>query len=286
MNECKIVQDLLPLYVEDLVSPETKVFVDQHCEGCESCGKLMQRGLAEIPEPEKDPKEYKKALRKNQVNLICKAVTLLLVVVVLLYTGCTKLDEYMKWKNGYAPVEQVVKAPVGNGKVTLVDWDESGWEIGGVENVGTILWMETMDVLDLGPANTRYSLNSSGDTRPWENVQIYWAPNGIPFLATAELLEGGKGIFVHDHKSWYDEDGGHHSASGFLPSSRGNGLVDVLTALCRENKDFPTGWESVEFTFHKWQDDSETIIFVYETDNGCRGLLDFHYPSEMITDVN
>ena len=152
--------------------------------------------------------------------------------------------------------------------------------------MGTILWMRTMDVMDMGVGQTRYSLGESGDTRPWENVQIYWAPNGIPFLATADLLEGGKGIFIYVHKSWYDEDGRHHSESRFLPSSTGNGLVDVLTALCKEIEAFPTGWENIEFTFHQWQDDSETITFVYETDNGIRGLIDYHFPTEAITKVN
>ena len=35
MNECKIVEDLLPLYAEDLISPESKEFVEEHCAGCE-----------------------------------------------------------------------------------------------------------------------------------------------------------------------------------------------------------------------------------------------------------
>lgn len=36
-KECSIVRDLLPLYVEDMVSPETGEFVKEHLNGCEEC---------------------------------------------------------------------------------------------------------------------------------------------------------------------------------------------------------------------------------------------------------
>lgn len=37
MNTCKIVQDLLPLYFDDLCSPETKQFIEEHLKECECC---------------------------------------------------------------------------------------------------------------------------------------------------------------------------------------------------------------------------------------------------------
>ena len=36
-KECSIVRDLLPLYVEDMVSADTGEFVKAHLEGCEAC---------------------------------------------------------------------------------------------------------------------------------------------------------------------------------------------------------------------------------------------------------
>ena len=221
MNECRIVEDLIPLYAEGLTNEEASEFVKNHVASCDRCRKLLERCQITVPVPEEDVKAYKKALQKNTINMTCRIVVVALVLLIVFYIGCTKLGEYMLWKDGRAPVEQVVKAPVGNGEVTLVDWEASGWEIGGVENVGTILWMRTMDVMDMGVGQTRYSLGESGDTQPWENVQIYWAPNGIPFLATADLLEGGKGIFVHANERWYDENGGHQPArhSGSRPAA-------------------------------------------------------------------
>lgn len=42
-KECSIVRDLLPLYVEDMVSADTGEFVKEHLEGCEECRKEYER---------------------------------------------------------------------------------------------------------------------------------------------------------------------------------------------------------------------------------------------------
>ena len=36
-KECSIVRDLLPLYIEDMVSENTAVFVGEHLKNCPSC---------------------------------------------------------------------------------------------------------------------------------------------------------------------------------------------------------------------------------------------------------
>ena len=40
-NECKIVRDLLPNYVEDLTSKETKEFIENHIEACKECKDIL-----------------------------------------------------------------------------------------------------------------------------------------------------------------------------------------------------------------------------------------------------
>ena len=41
-NECYIVRDILPLYVEDMVSEETAKFVKEHLENCPECTKEFE----------------------------------------------------------------------------------------------------------------------------------------------------------------------------------------------------------------------------------------------------
>lgn len=36
-NECSIVRDILPLYLENMVSDETGTFVKEHLKGCPEC---------------------------------------------------------------------------------------------------------------------------------------------------------------------------------------------------------------------------------------------------------
>lgn len=36
-NECNIIRDILPLYIEDMVSDDTASFVEEHIKGCSKC---------------------------------------------------------------------------------------------------------------------------------------------------------------------------------------------------------------------------------------------------------
>lgn len=283
MTQCKIVEDLLPLYVEELTSEETTEFVREHTNTCEHCRKLLERAREPVPAAE-DGKAYKKALWKNKINMISKALLLFILVIGLLYVVCTWLTDYMAWKNGEAPVEQVLEAPTGYGKVTLVDWEGSGRRIGNARNEGTLIRIE-MKHFEQDEWGYGWFGNSGEMAKEWENVQAEWAPNGEELFFSAELLDGGNGIFVRDYKYWVDEDGSH-AEERLLPEKSEHGYLDILVDGCRNHPDFPTGWENIEFSFYQWQEDCETITFVYETDNGCRGLLDFHYPSETITDID
>ena len=42
MKNCNIVKDLLPLYQEDMVSEESKTFIQEHLEECEMCKKTLE----------------------------------------------------------------------------------------------------------------------------------------------------------------------------------------------------------------------------------------------------
>ena len=54
MKECAIVKDLLPLYIEDMVSEETKIFINEHLKECEDCRNeldiLKSEALISTPE--------------------------------------------------------------------------------------------------------------------------------------------------------------------------------------------------------------------------------------------
>ena len=283
MNECRIVQDLLPLYVDELLSEESAEMVRSHTENCEACRKVLERYREPMPEEQQDPKAYKKSIRKDTINLFAKILLGALLIAGVLICLLNRLSVWYEWKHGDAPVEAVFESPDGFGKVTVVDWDESGvsWE-----GSGSLVWDElTVQVAD----EWGHGIYSSKGCIPvpWEDIQVEWAPNGYDYLIEAEHIDGYKVLFVFDTESWFNEEGGHHVEGKRYPLDyNGPGLSEILIPLCQAHPDFPTGWESVEFTFFRWSEDSEVITFVYELDNGTRGFLEYEYKTETIISVD
>jgi hypothetical protein len=90
-NECKIIQDILPLYAENIVSEETSVFVETHLVDCGICRDLLN-GM-------KDPTDVpitlsaaplvhlkKKMFRKRMITvLVTAAVVLSIAITGLVY---------------------------------------------------------------------------------------------------------------------------------------------------------------------------------------------------------
>ena len=98
-NECKIVSDLLPLYLENLVCEETEKFVKNHLSECEACKKefeALQSGddLKEVFEEEptksvEDIKPFKKIMKK--MNMQVHSISYLLIIFFIFF-GFLSMD--------------------------------------------------------------------------------------------------------------------------------------------------------------------------------------------------
>lgn len=84
-NKCKIVQDLLPTYIENLTSEETTVFIEKHLSSCKNCEQIylnMKKDLdnqnIEDTEIVNEIKEY-----KRKINLI-KTIFWIIVIGIIL----------------------------------------------------------------------------------------------------------------------------------------------------------------------------------------------------------
>lgn len=62
-NECNIVKELLPNYIEDLLGEEAKRYVEEHLESCNNCNQT----LSMIKDERKETNSYEK--REEQVEL-------------------------------------------------------------------------------------------------------------------------------------------------------------------------------------------------------------------------
>ena len=47
-KDCKIVQDLLPNYIENLTKEETSKYIEEHIKECEECKELLDKMRTEL----------------------------------------------------------------------------------------------------------------------------------------------------------------------------------------------------------------------------------------------
>ena len=86
--DCDIVKDLMPLYIDDVLSDNSKIFVKNHIDSCESCKKYYEKLSKEIKIPvskESRISDLKpiKYLKENLSRKIIKKVLSLVLVVGL-----------------------------------------------------------------------------------------------------------------------------------------------------------------------------------------------------------
>lgn len=98
-KECSVVRDVLPLYLENMVSEGTTVFVKEHLENCADCAAEWEHlksgrqiDVVEAPQRKHDA-EAIMAVKKKIAKIILKAVAVVCLVfavllcAVLIYTG-------------------------------------------------------------------------------------------------------------------------------------------------------------------------------------------------------
>lgn len=79
-NECNLIKDILPLYVEDMVSTNTREFVREHLEHCEECHaefECMRKPAGFIPDTDIVP------LKKIKRDLLIKRIQTVLFTAIM-----------------------------------------------------------------------------------------------------------------------------------------------------------------------------------------------------------
>ena len=86
-RECKIIQDLLPSYIENLTTKETKAYIEEHLEKCQNCKQVLERMKQEfnLNITKKDNREVKYIKKLNKkINILKLIISLILVVFIIL----------------------------------------------------------------------------------------------------------------------------------------------------------------------------------------------------------
>ena len=92
---CSIIQDLLPNYIENLVSEDTKEYVSNHIIKCEECKKILKNmkgdnvdELNNALEKEAEARIVKTIKRHKRTKLILKTIAIVLAFILLVSVIC------------------------------------------------------------------------------------------------------------------------------------------------------------------------------------------------------
>jgi len=109
-NECGIIRDLLPLYAENMVSPDTAAFVGEHLEGCEACRKEYERTKEPQPAREiSDAAPLFKLSRKIKAKKMQTVALTAVFIAALLVSAFAVLDApvYLPYSEGIVTCGQL-----------------------------------------------------------------------------------------------------------------------------------------------------------------------------------
>ena len=96
-NECNIIRDILPLYVEDMVSADTADFVKEHLEKCDTCRTEVEnmKNPSRLENTTSDTKENDAAHLKAFKKKWYRQLNLVMAVCVLATAFITGIGAYL-----------------------------------------------------------------------------------------------------------------------------------------------------------------------------------------------
>ena len=106
---CAVIHDLLPLYAENMVEPDTKELVDQHLTECPDCQKRFSE-IETSPEPPvetvKPLQTLRKEIRKRRWYTAILAALCVFIAVFTYFFHATSMN-YILWQDGMIEVAGV-----------------------------------------------------------------------------------------------------------------------------------------------------------------------------------
>ena len=119
-RDCKVIQDLLPNYIDKLTTEESNIYIEEHLKQCEECRKNLEDMEKELKldTDKKDGKKLKYMKKFSNKMRILKLILFVILIVFLISTGrkmiilanlSKKAEEYVNSTNyhrityGYQP---------------------------------------------------------------------------------------------------------------------------------------------------------------------------------------
>lgn len=96
-NKCKIVQDLLPTYIESLTSDESTKFIEEHLNSCNDCKKICDNMKESLEKEDIENTEIIKKIKKykRRIKLIKTIFVLAILAFPVYFIGHTAFKFYV-----------------------------------------------------------------------------------------------------------------------------------------------------------------------------------------------
>lgn len=194
MKECNIVKDLIPIYMEDLISEESKEYVEKHLKECEEC-RLYAQSDFDPNEVEKDQGQNQLELFKKNINkrirVIAFSLACLLLAAVTLVVNYMTTPLYYNYADQWFSVEDkgdLLKLTAKNKDITKFSVDESQdmilvegyttrWDM--ITRTGLIV-EKSIEIKNDKPV---FYNNKDEDARPLNAYQSHGGVRELPRLA-------------------------------------------------------------------------------------------------------
>ena len=178
-NKCNLIRDILPLYVEDMVSMDTREFVSEHLEHCETCRaelEHMRKPADIIPDADIVPlKKIKKELFIKRLQTVFLTAILACAIVTVLF-GILTSPKFFPYSDDLFHVNSGTDGSITiafDNKVTGYSCmkefnDETETEIYQIN-----AWTTTWDIYSSNRGKQNMVIPSDRET----NIQIFYAQN-------------------------------------------------------------------------------------------------------------
>ena len=90
MNNCDIIQDLLPMYIDDTLSSDSKSFVERHLAECEDCREALvflkeeQHSLQKKDDYQLQIEDFRQQLRRQKKRRLLTAIAAFILAVTVI----------------------------------------------------------------------------------------------------------------------------------------------------------------------------------------------------------
>ena len=208
MNNCDLIKDMLPLYIDDACNEDIKLRVREHLKNCAECKKLYDEMVGELPALDveipnaKAINPFKKIKRANMIKTA--AITLFAMIIVatavILITGHSSKNDTISIycpKNPIVVFEAVLDILESNNASTdayLVLEDKEGTNI-DYENHNYVIFEKAKQQY----LNIEYRATSTNNTY---NALISRAKDndhGIKVISVSKLVEILRAIVEKEH---------------------------------------------------------------------------------------